>query len=579
MQIYLHMVRISSAQPITTVAGLESHIVSRDTTGTAMVFGYATATAWALAEPIVTIQPVAPGWLLPFVGLFAGNSLPVSIGAIGFQGGKRHEGKRANAIFGRGKVAGVLNTGEIEQEGSLNSVVGASEFAGIVNLDKIEQKGLFNLQLGIGGTFGNINFGQVKTNGYSAYLGLGLGFGIFNAGSIALSGKSSLTVGAGLLNGIWNLGQLKTSNERDIVAGISGGIGLINGLAPVVSTTTQVAGQPSFTQSKINTAGGDDLVYGGGLYNVINFLNSTAPGVSIAGLFPDTVRNSPEFQTIWVAATSTSTSAWTPAQQFPATAGWNEAFSPANANLKDACWGIVNFADMNTGTGNDTVFGAGDDIAADNAANFAITSFPNHFGSGILNAATATISLGEGDDTLRGETWAVGTPLSLARPPAGIVNYGLVDAGNGDDVVSGYSGTNAPANLGILNEGTIRTGRGRDTVDALTGGFSGAGLTDLGLDDDTLIGFGSGRFDGGGNINVVSQKDTLLLGNGTYVCSLSAGVGGFYSLTKDTMAMFVQGFELIGSANNPGSAIEFLAGQTYNVLGNTITSFPTPVPG
>jgi len=204
-------------------------------------------------------------------------------------------------------------------------------------------------------------------------------------------------------------------------------------------------------------------------------------------------------------------------------------------------------------------------------------------GTGIWNSDTGTILLGDGNDTIRGETWAVSAPADPLSPAAGIVNLGTIRAGDGNDLISGYSGTSLATNIGILNNGLIETGAGDDTVDAITGGFSGSGLTDLGEGNDTLIGFGTGRFNGGGGINA-NQKDTLLLGNGTYVCSLSSGPGGYFSLTQEnpishnSATMLLQGFERIGAASNPGSVISYYAGQTYDVLGGNISFYATPVP-
>ena len=559
------------AAPFQNRQDLTGYILAQDKTGAADILIRAGGIVNSLPSdyfPLSVIlggHLVSDGALKPGVGFLSrGKS-----GHTGLWGRKQSDDKYKDAILGAGKVAGVLNISKIEQEDFFNGMVGISEFAGIANLGMIQQKGKLNLQLGIGETFGNVNFGKIKSNGYSAYLGFGLGFGIFNAGSIESSKRSSLTVGAGLANGIWNLGTLATSNQRDLVAGISGGVGLINGLA-TLDNTAAIAELASFTQSEINTRGGDDLIYGGGLYNVISFLASHPTDTGIAGLLPAAVLNDPAIQSLWSTAKSAGTSTF------------GEIINQlilSDSNLKDACWGIINFANLNTSTGNDTVFGAGDDLAADSALKLVNRIFPNHFGSGIVNTSTGTILLGDGDDKLRGETWAKSAPLIADRPPAGIINYGLIDGGNGGDIVSGYSGTSAPTNIGILNEGTITTGLGRDTVDALTGGFSGAGLTDLGLDDDTLIGFGSGRFNGGGGVSYPSQQDTLLLGDGTYACSFFGDAGGFFSLNKGATTMLVQGFELIGSAGDPGSAIRFFSGLTYEVLGNSITSYPTPLPG
>ena len=467
--------------------------------------------------------------------------------------GSKIVGNQGDLTKTLGEVGGFKNSAEIKQKNNINSIIGVKGPVGIINRGEIEQKGMLNLQLGIGRKFGIVNFGQIKSTGTSIVEGFGLAFGVFNAGSVKLSGENSRIIGGGLLNGIWNLGELQTSNKSDIVAGISGGVGLSNGfdlnsvLYPDILPKTLKALQAAATASEINTKEGDDLIYGGGLYNVNEFLSK--------------LPNTPEF-----------------ASQFLA------GILSTNPNSKDASIGILNFGKINTGLGNDVVFGAGDDITGDEIMEFLSAAGIGSIGSGIINAKTGIINLGEGDDLMVGETWAVNPPNGGESPRAGIVNYGLINTGNGNDHICGFSGTTEPANKGIFNDGTIITGFGNDFIDALTGGFSGTGLTDLGLGDDILVGFGTGKFDGGGGISA-NQKDTLLLGDGTYLCSLASGPGGFFSLnqenpvTHDSTTMLLQGFELIGAAATPGYAIPFVSGQAYKVLGGNISSYPTPAIG
>jgi hypothetical protein len=486
-----------------------------------------------------------------------------------------------------GEVGGFKNSAEIKQKNNINSIIGVEDPAGFINKGEIEQKGMLNLQLGIGRKFGIFNSGQIKSTGTSIVGGFGLAFGVFNTGSVKLSGENSRIIGGGVLNGIWNLGELQTSNKSDIVAGISGGIGIANGfdlnpaLYPDILPKTLKVLQAAASASEINTKEGDDLISGGGLYNVIDFL-SKLPGttefVSIASKFLGDI---------------TST----------------------NPNSKDASIGILNFGKINTGLGNDVVFGAGDDITApENMAvlspagigsifgninagvgndvvfgagdditapeNMAVLSAAGigSIGSGIINAKTGIINLGEGDDLLVGETWAVGPLNGGVGPRAGIVNYGLINTGDGNDHICGFSGTTAQDNKGIFNDGTIITGNGNDFIDALTGGFSGAGLTDLGLGDDTLVGFGSGRFDGGSGI-----KDKVLLADGSYAFAGFGRLGnepdaaGYFKLTTGSDTMLIKNFELIGSAAaaaDPNNAIQFNLGGVYSVVGTSISFVP-----
>lgn len=443
-----------------------------------------------------------------------------------------------------GEVGGFKNSAEIKQKNNINTIIGIEDPVGIINRGEIEQKGVLNLQLGIGRKFGVVNFGQIKSTCTSIIEGFGLAFGVFNAGSVKLSGENSRIIGGGLLNGIWNLGELQTSNKSDIVAGISGGVGIANGFdlntalyTNMLPKTLKVL-QATAAASEINTKEGDDLIYGGGLFNVNDFLSK--------------LPNIPEFTSQFLAD-----------------------ILLMNPNSKDASIGILNFGKINTGLGNDVLFGAGDDITA--PENMALLSAAGigSIGSGIINAKTGIINLGEGDDLMVGETWAENPPTGGESPRAGIVNYGLINTGDGNDHICGFSGTKAPANKGIFNDGTIITGFGNDFIDALTGGFSGTGLTDLGNDDDTLVGFGSGRFDGGSG-----TKDKLLLADGSYDFAGFGQLGnepdasGYFKLTKGSDTMLIKNFELIGSAADPINAIQFNLGGVYNVIGASISFTP-----
>ena len=443
-----------------------------------------------------------------------------------------------------GEVVGFKNSAEIKQKNNINSIIGVEDPVGFINRGEIEQKGILNFQLGIGSKFGIVNFGQIKSTGSSIVEGYGLAFGVFNAGSVKLSGENSRIIGGGVLNGIWNVGELQTSNKSDIVAGISGGVGIANGfvldpaLYPNILPKTLKVLQATAAASEINTKEGDDLIYGGGLYNVNEFLSK--------------LPNIPEFTSQFLADILLT-----------------------NPNSKDASIGILNFGKINTGLGNDVVFGAGDDLTAPENMAFLSAAGIGSIGSGIINAKTGVINLGYGDDLMVGETWAVNPPNGGESPRAGIVNYGLINTGDGNDHICGFSGTTAPANKGIFNDGTIITGIGNDFIDALTGGFSGTGLTDLGLGDDTLVGFGSGRFDGGSG-----PKDKLLLADGSYAFAGFGRLGnepdaaGYFKLTKGSDTMLIKNFELIGSAADPINAIQFNLGSVYNISGNSIISAP-----
>lgn len=454
------------------------------------------------------------------------------------------DGNQGDLTKTLGEVGGFKNSAEIKQKNNINSIIGVTDPVGIINRGEIEQKGILNLQLGIGSKFGIVNFGQIKSTGTSIVQGFGLAFGVFNAGTVKLVGENSRIIGGGVLNGIWNLGELQTSNKSDIVAGISGGVGIVNGfdLNPSLYTDTLPKTlkvlQAAAAASEINTKEGDDLIYGGGLFNVNEFLSK--------------LPNIPEFTSQFLADILLT-----------------------KPSSKDASIGILNFGKINTGLGNDVVFGAGDDITSPETMEFLSAAGIGSIGSGIINAKTGIINLGDGDDLMVGEIWAVNPPNGGESPRAGIVNYGLIKTGDGNDHICGFSGITAPANKGIFNDGTIITGFGNDFIDALTGGFSGTGLTDLGHGDDTLVGFGSGRFDGGSG-----TKDKLLLADGSYAFAGFGPLGnepdaaGYFKLTSGSDTMLIKNFELIGSAANPFNAIQFNLGGVYNITDSVVDFLP-----
>jgi hypothetical protein len=196
---------------------------------------------------------------------------------------------------------------------------------------------------------------------------------------------------------------------------------------------------------------------------------------------------------------------------------------------------------INTGSGNDTITGKTSGYGLD----------PDQRFCGILNEGI--INTGDGNDTITGKKSGTGFGTFY-----GIFNQGTIDTGEGNDTIIG---TCKPG-IGILNNGEIKTGEGQDIVDALIGGFAGTGTTNLGLGKDTLVGFGSGFFNGGGG-----GQDVLLFGAGSYDISASANAEGFFTISFGGTDMLVKNFELIGSAADPTSAVDFasVTGTTFIV--------------
>ena len=128
----------------------------------------------------------------------------------------------------------------------------------------------------------------------------------------------------------------------------------------------------------------------------------------------------------------------------------------------------------------------------------------------LTNTKTESLILGKGQDEIEADT---------------ITNYGLIDLGKGRDLVKAES---------LINNHTIAFGSGRDILDVLAGGFKGTGSVLMGTGNDTVLGHGTGSFDGG-----KGQSDTLLFGEGVYV--IKNGV-----VTSNDVPMTINNFELAG---------------------------------
>ena len=132
--------------------------------------------------------------------------------------------------------------------------------------------------------------------------------------------------------------------------------------------------------------------------------------------------------------------------------------------------------------------------------------------------------------------------------------------GAGNDRITGQATGPGSDNHGIRNNGLIDTGKGNDRVNGLIGGFSGSGSTVMGKGKDTLTGFGTGNFDGGGG-----NKDKIELGTGTYSIDRAAG-----TITSGGDTMNIQRFERIGGTRGRSFALRT---GTLDVNGAGVASF------
>jgi hypothetical protein len=142
--------------------------------------------------------------------------------------------------------------------------------------------------------------------------------------------------------------------------------------------------------------------------------------------------------------------------------------------------------------------------------------------NGLVN--TGQIDTGNSGDKIVASS-SDGQPGSHAIWNTGTITMGTNDQADKDVITGSSLGHDVltpsynPGNAAIYNSGTINMGGGKDVIDALVGGFAGGGTYNLGgldsrgrldADDDAVLGFGSGTFNGGGGSN------SITLPGGTY---------------------------------------------------------------
>ena len=191
---------------------------------------------------------------------------------------------------------------------------------------------------------------------------------------------------------------------------------------------------------------------------------------------------------------------------------------------RGSIYGIYNTGNINMGRGSNNIEGT------------AISNSGNNDVYGIANEGT--IKLGGADDSITGKANNFNNKRTYG---ISITSQGILKSGDGNDTITGKATSDAynEQKFGIFNNGKLLTGSGEDVVDALTGGFGGNGTTNLGNDNDTLMGFGSGNFRGG------SGEDKILLGEGMYWFNENE-----VTLMNSTLTMNISEFEKIGGFNS-----------------------------
>jgi len=132
------------------------------------------------------------------------------------------------------------------------------------------------------------------------------------------------------------------------------------------------------------------------------------------------------------------------------------------------------------------------------------------------------------------------TGIASAAGGTGIYNSSNFETGYGSDTITGFGPATGGFGIYNTNTGTFKTYDGNDTIDALTGGFGGDGTYLLMGGDDTVKGFGTGKFDGG------PGDDSLYLPSGSYKVDRRGVAGEDYRITpsgNDQTIMLIKDFE------------------------------------
>ena len=161
--------------------------------------------------------------------------------------------------------------------------------------------------------------------------------------------------------------------------------------------------------------------------------------------------------------------------------------------------GISNSDKLNTGKGEDTLIGTG---TTGRNNEIGTKSSIGGTGIGIQNIKKAIITTGENNDTIKGSAKS----LEANTLAYGIFNDGIIDTGNGYDILTGQAtNTIGGTAYGIYGQGIIRTGDGNDKVIASSNinkvqqkvTIGGGIRFELGTGNDYFKGFGSAIVDGG----------------------------------------------------------------------------------
>ena len=251
------------------------------------------------------------------------------------------------------------------------------------------------------------------------------------------------------------------------------------------------------------------------------------------------------------------------------------------------------YSTLDTGNGNDMITGTGYvGVVNENAVSTFNTGDGNDtiIGNGIRGAGISNngvMDTGEGHDIINGTNIITDTDTGYL---AGIGNYNNLTTGDGNDIITGIGGT------GIYNSGVINTGNGEDfiigqgSLDAIDTGYvtfgiyNNGGVINMGDGNDSIIahggfesgsnssgawylgegedyikGFGNGDFYGG------NGNDTLELTPGTYTVGIWGEGDISVIFTKGTSLMITSEFEKLKAGSTIYDFTSLTAGQIITV--------------
>jgi len=313
--------------------------------------------------------------------------------------------------------------------------------------------------------------GNDMINGLSRGLNL---YGFRNSGTLNTGEGNDILTGifnepnSGFFGaiGIYNVGGIiDTGDGNDIITGIIEGAGINTATNGIFSV-----------QGTIDTGDGNDIITGitqrgTGIFSQDSTINTGDGNDTITGTGPFYNPG------IWLLRTSLDTGKGndiiTGTGYFGIYNVFGSSFNTGEDNdiitgtgSYDADSGILNFGFMDTGSGSDII--TGNYITDDNGES-------NIFGIGLTNSSSiesASIDSSDGNDTITG--------FSDAERGEGLRNYGTINTGNGNDIISSTGKL-----LGIRNDGTINTGNGQDSISSV-GNAINRGVVFLGEGNDSI---------------------------------------------------------------------------------------------